>query len=411
MSIPQPTVTAFLDLPADGGDFFTLDDPVKGVLDSVYTLAGDVGTDLSGYAFDISVTRGRASELDTTGPGTAYVTCRNHNRTLDPLNTASAFFGLLRLGRRAEISIYGQTIYSGVIDDCQVDYRADEETTAAFPLTDALGQLARREFDEWTATEGQLPGARLNAILDRTEVAWPGGARDINTGVATLQGDLVTWGSNVLNYAQLVALSDLGHLFASRRNVVTFRDRVSLTNTTPLLTFKADGTGVRFHGARLTSGAERYFNRVGIDREHGTLQTAVDTAAGDEDGIRALSRRGLLMDSDGQSESMAEWLLSIYSEPVQRVSSITVNVSGLTSDLQPAVAALELNDVVGIEWTPLGVGSAIVDSMSVEGIRHTIPVGGPHVMQVSLAPITQTTVFVLDDPVLGLLDGIGLLAY
>lgn len=80
MGLPDAVITAYLDLPSDGGNYFVLGDPVKGVLGSAdYLLTDGVATVLpNGY--DIQIRRGRASELDTVSPGTCTVSFRKIGR-------------------------------------------------------------------------------------------------------------------------------------------------------------------------------------------------------------------------------------------------------------------------------------------------------------------------------------------
>jgi hypothetical protein len=239
--------------------------------------------------------------------------------------------------------------------------------------------------------------------LDRNEVVYAGG-RDLDAGVEPLQDDSVTWGSNVLNYLQLVAKSDLGRLFASRSGVLTYRDRVSLAGSTALLTFADDGTGYPFHGARKRSAAELLYTRVGVDREGGTLQTETDVDAVESFGVRTLSLPGLLLNTDAQSAALAEFLLGIYKNPADRVAELSVYVSAYTEPAdQAAVTSLELGDLINVVWTPAGVGAPIDDLMVVEGVAHQINFGEGHWMTLSLSNALQESAFILDDPVFGLL--------
>lgn len=407
----QPTVTAFLDLPVDGGLFFTLNHSTRGVLDdTTYLLAGDLGTDLSAQVYDITISRGRSVELESVGPGTCGLAFRNQTRNLDGLNTAGPYYGFLKPGRPITVDIWGSRIFTGNIDDWQLTYSVKAPPDVVIPCIDGLGLIARQDFDLWTTTAGQTAGPRITDILNRTEVGWAGG-RDIGTGVSTLQADQVTWGSNALNYIQLVALSDRGIAFVDRTGTFVFRDRHSLIGVDPVATFADDGTGIPFVAAELSSAGERFFNRVGVDREGGILQTVVDTTFTQQDGYRSLPIRGLLMDSDDQSLQRAIYELALYKEPENRVQSITVNMFRLTPDQQSAVADLDLWDVIHLTWTPYDTGSTIDADWIVEGIRDSIPLYGPHLRQLTLSPAASALAFTLDDPTLGVLDGSGLLAF
>lgn len=405
MAIENPTVTVFFGLTASADLFFVLDDDTRGELDNTtYLLAGDVGTDVSERAHRISIKRGRSRELDEISTGTCGIDLRNHDRAFDPLYAAGPFFGNLRPGKGVTVSIYGVIIFTGVVDDWSQGFSADRRADAALFAVDSLGRLARRDFDEWTTTGGQTAGPRITAVLNRAEVGW-GANRDIGTGISTLQADLVTWGSNVLNYLQLVAKSDFGRLFDSRIGVLTFQDRHETITATVAASFADDGTGFNFSGAQPRSSADLFFNRVSVDREGGIVQTATDTAAGAEDDIRSLPITGLLLEDDGQSQDMADFLLNLYKEPDNRIAMLEILVSGLDSADQPVVAAVDIGDVVNVVWTPGDVGAAIDVDLVVEGVEHQLGVGDIHVMRLALSNTAQrVAAFILDDPVFGVLD-------
>lgn len=411
--LPSPTVTLFLDLPFDGGNLFTIEDPVLGQIETGGFIAGDLGsTEITADAFDIVINRGRNAQLDDIDVGTGSVAFRNYSRDWDPLNASSPYTGRLVPGVQCNIDVYGQRIFTAYTDDWLNSYSVGGEAVGSFPLIDGLGILGRQAFNAWTATAAQTAGPRMTAILNRSEVAWPGGARDIDTGVSTLQGDSVTWGSNPLNYIQLVARTDHGYAYVDRNGVFCYRDRRSLTAPTPLLTFATGGAGVPFHGATPTGAGERFYSRVQVDRAGGLLQTAEAATVGQTSAIRTLPLSGLLMDSDEQALSLAEWLLSLYQEPTPRLGSITVNMAGLPDDVTRAqVAALDISDVVHVTWQPRGTGSTIDENFTVEGVQHVIPHSAPHVMTLTLAPVTQQTVFTIEDPVLGVIEGPGRIAF
>lgn len=413
MSLPNPTITLYLDLPFNGGDIFTIEDPVYGLIETGGGIAGDLGsTEISASGYDITIRRGRNTTLDDIDVGTGAVAFRNYARDWDPLNTSSPYYGRLQPGVETHVDIYGQRIWTGYTDDWFNTYDVSGEAVGSFPMIDGLGLLARQAFNAWTATAAQTAGPRITAVLNRSEVAWPGGARDLDTGVSTLQGDSVTWGSDPFNYIKLIAQTDQGYAFVDRNGVFTYRDRRALTDPTPTLTFADDGTGIPFHGAALTGAGERFYSQVSVDREGGIVQTASDADVGQASAIRRLSISGLLMDSDEQALSLAEWLLSLYSEPTPRIESITVNVSGLDGDESRAqVSAVDIGDVIHVTWTPLAAGSTIDDDFTVEGVGHSIPYNGPHLMSLHLAPVTQRLVFTIEDDVLGVIEGPGRIAF
>jgi hypothetical protein len=403
----ETTVTVFFGVGGAGGDVFVLDDAVRGVLDSAtYTLGGDTGSDVTSDVRAVSIMRGRTSPIfDNVNAGTAMVELNNEDRSYDPDYTAGAYYGGIMPTKRVVIATNGVTLLDGQVADWALDYQVSGVSLATIEAEDALAVLSRQQFTEWTATGSQAAGARYTAILNRGEVGWSGGARDLDTGISTLQGDAVSWGSNVLAYCQLVARSDLGVFFASRDGVITFHDRHhNYYETGTPLAFADDGTGIGFHEIGRTFGSENFYNRVSVDRETGTVQTVTISSATD-DGVRSLSLDGLLMDSDAQSLAMAEYIANTFATGESRISSLRIRLNDLqhtVAEIQ-SVLALDVNSLVSVAWTPNGVGDPIEQTCIVEGMRHDIGIEY-HDVTLYLGKIVDG-VFILDDATLGVLDG------
>lgn len=431
----NPTVIAYFDLTPTGGDFFTLDDSVKGQLDNVtYLLGGPVGTDISPYVLGVSSTRGRDRQLDEFNAGVATVQVLNTNRIFDPDYTGTAdalttdtgdpllteggdplvladagvapFFGDLLPGRRVTIAQNTETVFDGNIDDWDFSYDVNGMSTVTFDVVDALATLATKEFNDWTTIAGQTPGQRIDDILDRPEVGFPTGQRNIDAGTSILLGDNVSWGSNVLNYAQLVAKSDIGRLFASRENTLTFYGRNHTFTGTGAPIFADDGTGIPYSGLNRARGTELLFNRVGVDREGGTKQTVADAPSQLKYGIRSVSLTGLLMADDDQSLGMANYLLALYKDPETRIASVEVKLHGVSAGQQMAVLGLDIGDVVRVVYTPNGVGDPLDTFCLIEG-RSDQLTQVTHTVTFALSLLANGfagTPFVLDSIEFGVLD-------
>jgi hypothetical protein len=437
MPAPTTTVTAFLELSATGGNFFILDDPTKGELDNAtFTLAGVVGlpTDITDRVNRVSITRGASSPLFSarTPPAARWsVQLNNEDRQFDP-SFPFGFGSNVVPGRRIKVQSNGITIVDGQVEDWNYEYQPSGRSVAVIDASDSLASLAAIELDAFTATASQLPGARINAVLNRSEVAFTHN-RNIDTGISTLQGDTVAEGTNVLAYLQTVARSDYGTLFAGRDGRVTFKDRHSNAGLTALL-FDDTGAGIGFQSIELQYGSELLFNRVVIERVGGTAQTKDDTTSQAAYRIRTLSQSGLLLSSDQLAEDLADFLVSTLAEPRIRVTSLTVELAALSQAQQDQVLALDLTSPVDVTFTPNGVGeptflvaendddlvteggvdlaadtadlpAPITRNCVVEGISHSISAGGTtHVVTLSLGDALFTSLFVLDDAEFGVLD-------
>jgi hypothetical protein len=191
MSIPATTVEIGFDLSALGGPFFILDDPVQGVLDNTeYTLGGTLFYDVTEFVRSVSVNRGKSRQLDRFTAGGASIEFNNNNRVFDPENTTSPFFGQIIPKRTIKVETGGSAVFYGVVDDWNLNYDLSGLSLASADCVDGFTLFAQRALSSSTATS-QLTGARINAILDKSEVDWPASLRDIDTGATTLQADVI----------------------------------------------------------------------------------------------------------------------------------------------------------------------------------------------------------------------------
>jgi hypothetical protein len=180
---------------------FTLDDPVQGELDGAFVLGGSLYQDVTQYVRSLNIRRGRSRRLDKFQTGTAAITLDNTGRVFDPAYAGSPYVGQVKPRRPIQIVDGTNYLFTGLIEDWNLDYSLNRDSVATALCTDSFTLLASSELAAFTAVS-QLPGDRINAILDRAEVSWPAGARDIQDGSQLLQADTVDEGVVVLNYLQ-----------------------------------------------------------------------------------------------------------------------------------------------------------------------------------------------------------------
>jgi len=390
------------DLSANGqGNFFTLDDPIKGVLGGTASspLAGDVLTDVTEYVRTIQVKRGRSRTLEKFTAGIANVALDNRGRDFDPLYSASPFFGNIGPRKQIQISDNNELLFVGNVEDWDFSYSPSGDSVAEVQALDGFAVITPEQLNAGTATS-QLTGARVGEVLD--DIGWPLGQRRISTGRATLDADVVAAGTNSLAYLQKVELSEPGALFIGRDGFFTFLDRDDLQTYTSAVTF---GTaGIPFTNIGVVFGTEEMTNAVTVTYYGGTAiggtVTASDAASQAAYGV-INQTYDTLLDTATDAQELADWLVGTYAEPRYRVDSLTVNVSALSTVNAATVEALELGDTVLVQWTPNGIGSAISQYVTIDGIEHA---ASPANHDVTFNLSQATVAFTLDDTFFGILD-------
>jgi hypothetical protein len=402
--MPNPKVEIAFDLSANGlGDFFTLDDTTKGVLDgTAYKLAGDILQDVTSYTRDISIRRGRSRQLDRFTAGAATITLDNRARRFDPLagTALTPYAGQIVPRKEATISVSGVPIFSGQVEDWNLRYDLSGDSVAEAVCADGFALISQDTL-AGSATTSQLTGARISSVL--TAAGWPIGKRAIGTGDATLIADTIPAEANVLQYLQKVEASEPGAFFVNRAGNMTFRDR-SDTQTFTGVSFADDGTGIPYQGIDVLYGTEELYTNVVVTRSNGTAAvgtaTAADATSQAAYGINTLAVETLLS-SDAQATDLAQYLLGKYQTPTYRVDALDVILEGMTSTQAGQVCGLELADVVKVTFTPNRIGTAIQQFALVDGIEHRI---NPNAHTIRLTLSATEVGFVLDSEQFGVLD-------
>lgn len=397
--ITTPDVLIGFDLAAPGSDYFTLDDPTKGELDNAtYLLAGLVMQPIPGVRA-VTTRRGRSKALDKFAAGTCRVTFDSRDRELDPLNPSGAHAGQLVPRKPVRIELGGQPIFTGQVEDWAADFDLSGAATTQAAGTDGLALIAESQLPEttWTA---QGTGARVAAILDRNEVLWPDGKRDIAAGAATLTGDTTNADTSALNYLQQVAGAEPGALFVSAGGALTFKARTVNPTTWGDLVITDDGSGVPFASVTVTSAADLLYNAVTVSGPAGTV-TSNDAVSQAAYGVKPVSVAAPLADST-QAQDLADWLIGRYATPRVRVEQVAVIVETLTAAQLAALLAVDLTDVVRLTWTPTGAGDQFDAWLQIESIQHDIT-AQTHRITFGFSDV-DVAAFVLDSDQFGVLD-------
>lgn len=356
-----------VDLSANGiGDWFTLDDPIKGELDNTtYLLSGDVFVDITRYVRGLSVKRGRSRLLEKFITGACEVTLDNRDRLFDPTLTGAPFTG--QIIPRKPVRIYYNTfpVFTGNVQDWDFNYTTND-ATAVMKCLDAFATLATQDVPPQTMTN-QLTGARINYVLD--QIGFPAELRNIDSGTASVTADVVGANTNALAYLQKIETSQNGLLFITGDGLIRFEDSYDGTPT-PV---EIGNGGVALSGLEVVYGAEELTNRVTVSYYSGVTQLSVqvdDVPSQDKYGLFDTSVDTLISGSTS-ALALANLLLDRYKEPNYRIDSAAFNVEGLDSSGKNKILSLELGDRILLRFRPLGVGETLERSVLVDAIEHT----------------------------------------
>lgn len=404
LNIPDIKVELEVD-PASGlQPFFTLDDSITGELDGSFGLGGLTFADATEFVQEVSVKRGKINPLDRFDAGSASVVFDNTTRVFDPLGT-SPFSAQLLPRRGIKIFSANVPIFVGVVEDWNLDYDLSGNSRSVAVATDKFLFLANQELEEFFTTE-QKSGDRIVTILNKPEVLWPAGERDIETGQVELQDDFIEDNTNVLEYLQLIAESESGSLFLAADGKLTFFDKLKGPTSVDLVTFSDDGVDLPFQEIKALYGGEFLYNRVIIQALLGVPQISEDTTSQTFYGISTISITDLLMKNDADAASKSAAILNKYKEPNYRFESLTTNLNALDDTESLALLNRDLTDVIQVKFTPNQTGAEIDKLGAIIGIEHSIQPGS-HRISFNLDTLDFAP-FVLDDAVFGVLDEYGL---
>lgn len=162
------------------------------------------------------------------------------------------------------------------------------------------------------------------------------------------------------------------------------------------MAFDDVGTAVPFTDIAVSYGTELLYNIVTVTRAGGSAQR-VDNSAATEFIYPACSRDNLLHDSDASALQLAQWWAQIYSSPLLRFKSITVEMLGLTTQQQVDVLSLDLYSVASVTFNGRQSWSKI------DSIEHTINPAS-HRITFGLSNSASANNFVLDSVQYGIFD-------
>lgn len=396
---------------------FTLDDAEAGVLDNTqYVLDGNLeGVDITEYCQEVSISRGRQDQFAQFNAGQCSITLLNNDRRFDPINTDSPYYDVAA-GRSGVVPRRKVTITSGVnhlftgrITDIDVVYNF-QLSEVVITAADDFVLLANTVVEADVTPSVELSGARVDFLLDLPEIDYPLATRNISAGLATLGAFQIDANTNALTYLQSIATSEQGACFVAANGDLTFTDRLDASFATIAAQFSDAGVDIPYTALQVIYGQEFLFNRIQATIQGGTVQVANNATSQTEFGITTLALPDLLLQSDSEALTLANYLVALYANPQYRFDDLGLVTSAMSAPNRDAVNALELQDVVEVTRTySTGSPASVTELYAVERLTHLIT-AGEHRVTVGLFNTEILFQLVLDDAVFGTLDGTNALA-
>jgi hypothetical protein len=364
-----------------------LDDPTFGDLDSAFLGDSTAWTDITTFVRSGTINRASTrvqGPLRTYQAGTASVTLKNADGRFDPDNLSGPYVAGSTSSIRPMVPVRIRAIwqnveyhlFQGFIDTWSTpdtNYGPNyAETTAS--ATDGFKILAGVTIPARAASgAGEQSGARVDRIL--TEAKWYTDHRVIAQGDSELQG--TPMGDTALNLLQLTADSEIGELYIDGSGNVVFRQRRDILEDPRSATSQAvfgdqGGTQLPYQAVGRANDDTTLANDVQITAANGgTLQEAQNPAS-----IatylfpRSYARDDVLLTSDAEALSYAQWVLRVSLAGEDRFDTLTVTP---LRDLRlwPHVLGRDIGDRITIVRDPPGM-PAITKDVFIRGISHTV---------------------------------------
>ena len=370
----QPTVRVRIGFTANE---FTLDDLVRGVLDTGQLAGAVTYSDVTDDVQSISINRGRSRDLDTFLAGSCSVQLLNNNRKYENTNTASPYYPGIEpmIAIRVDATTDGGSTYEdlfiGFVTDINLSYPDKNNSFANFEASDAFMKIANTQIidDNFSATDS---GTLINNILNSSTVKFSGD-RDIETGVSNMQA-LSNLNGNTLSILQKVEQSENGLLFMSKDGKLTFKSRHTTFPSSPSAIFSDDGSDIPYLRVDYINDDNEIYNIVNLTRLSGTTQSVEDIGSQGKYLIRTLTRDGLYNDNDAEVLDASNFLLGKFKDAIIRFDNLVVDLTEATTTNQDTILQREVGDLIKVELSPVGGGSPsqITTNEVIDSINYNI---------------------------------------
>ena len=354
------------------------------------------------FVKEVNISRGRSRQLDSFNAGTATVVFNDPTRQFDPTNTLSRYFGGIIPRQPVRISANGYRLFTGFIEDWNLDYTQPTMLTTSISCVDGFSLLSTIILDEYSATNGERTDERIETILSLAEVDVNEYAEllqtSLETGTVTLMDDLVPEGTILLDYLQEINRAEQGFLFMDASDNLKFIARGAASSLAvsegaiPVFTDNIEiETDFKYLELSIQFGTELLFNRITTqNKDSAVINTVNDEGSQVDYLIRDYQLTDLILETDAQALTLANYLLGIYARPIFRYDSVSVSATGITNNRKNRLFSIDIADLVRTTRNfAVGTPSEVTRYSTVEGIEHRIDLNS-HVIRYSLNTLDYT---------------------
>ena len=364
--------------------------------------------DVSNVVDSVTTMRGRNLQADVFQTGTLTLRIVDQNGDFNPQNPNSPYYGLLTPMRKVQITgTYGGVEYpmfSGFITSytTTTPKMATDVVYTTITAVDGFRLFQNSQITNVTlAAAGDLPGERVNAILD--EIAWPPSMREIQYGSTIFQADPGTL-RTALSALQTASISEYGAIYMDARGSITLKDRAYCidSQTIPPVVFNDDGSEITYYNAVWRLDDTQVYNSASITKIGGTAQLADDQASIDEYFVHSYTQQNLVMDTDQAALDYARAYVASRKQTRTRCDAIELDL--YTENYNDGIiAALDLDffDPVTITTNQPGA-STLTQTLQVFGVTHRVSPSSWKTTFTTQEPIIDG--FILNSSLYGVLD-------
>jgi hypothetical protein len=364
--------------------------------------------DISNVVDSVTTMRGRNLQADVFQTGTLTLRIVDQNGDFNPQNPNSPYYGLLTPMRKVQITgTYNGTEYpmfSGFITSytTTTPKMATDVVYTTITAVDGFRLFQNSQITNVTlASAGDLPGERVNAILD--EIAWPPSMREIEYGDTIFQADPGTL-RTALSALQTASISEYGAIYMDARGSINLKDRAYCidSQTIPPVVFNDDGSEITYYNAVWRLDDTQVYNSASITKIGGTAQIAQDQDSIDEYFVHSYTQQNLVMDTDQAALDYARAYVASRKQTRTRCDAIELDL--YTENYNDGIiAALDLDFFDPVEVTTNQPGnSTLQQTLQVFGVAHRVTPSSWKTTFTTQEPIIDG--FILNSSLYGVLD-------